>query len=490
MIPAAETPQGSAVSDRSAAPPASDRLASLFARQRVYQHAVRATTAAQRIEKLRRFEQALLARRAEVVAAVRADYERPEFEVDLSESAIVLLELRHLLRNLRRWMRPRRVSTPLSISGTASEIRAEPRGVVLIISPWNYPIHLSFLPLIAAVAAGNCVILKPSELTPNCAAWMRSFLAPLFPEDEVAVIEGDVAEVTALLKLPFDHIFFTGSPAVGKIVMRAAAEHLTSVTLELGGKSPAFVDETADLQVAAEKICWGKFTNAGQSCIAPDYVLVDERVREAFTVALRRRLDESFGAGEAARRASIDFGRMVNARHHQRVRELLDAAVAGGAEIVCGGEMDPATRYIAPTLVTNVRADMALLREEIFGPVLPIVAYQTLDEGIAFINAREKPLAVYVFSRSPSNVESILDRTSAGGTCVNESLLQYFNVHLPFGGAGNSGIGRAHGHAAFLAFSNERGVLRRLFPNPLVRWLYPPFGPKSRWLLNLLARYF
>jgi len=488
MIPAAESPQ--AVAAPASPPQAADRLAGLFARQRVHQHAVRATTAAQRIEKLRRFERALLARRPEVVTAVRADYQRPEFEVDLSESAIVLLELRHLLRHLRRWMRPRRVSTPLSISGTGSEVRAEPRGVVLIISPWNYPIHLSLLPLISAVAAGNCVILKPSELTPNCAAWMREFLAPLFPEDEVAVVEGDVAEVTALLKLPFDHIFFTGSPAVGKIIMRAAAEHLSSVTLELGGKSPAIVDESADVQIAAEKISWGKFTNAGQSCIAPDYVLVDERVREAFTTALRRRLDESFGADAAARGVSPDFGRMVNARHHQRVRALLDDAVAGGAEIVCGGEMDASTNYIAPTLVKNVQGDAALLREEIFGPVLPIVSFHTLDEAVAFINARDKPLALYLFSRSPANVESILNRTSAGGTCVNESLLQYFNMNLPFGGAGHSGIGRAHGHAAFLAFSNERGVLRRLFPNPLVRWLYPPFGARSKWLLNLLSKYF
>ena len=450
MIPAADIPPVSAAPDP--AIPATDRLADLFARQRVHHPAVRATGIAQRREKLRRFESALLARRTEVIEAVRADFKRPAFEVDLSESAIVLLELRHAIRSLRRWMRPRRVRTPLSITGTSSEVRAEPRGVTLILAPWNYPIQLSFLPLVSAIAAGNCVILKPSEFTPQCAAWMRRFLGSLFPEDEIAVVEGDVAEVTALLKLPFDHIFFTGSPAVGKIVMRAAAEHLTSVTLELGGKSPAVIDETADLKLAAEKVAWGKFTNAGQTCIAPDYVLIDERVREDFTAALRQRIDDAFGVDAAKRGASPDFGRMVNARHHERVRAMLDAAVADGAEIVCGGETDPSTHYIAPTLVKNIRGDAALLRDEIFGPVLPLVSYQTLDEAIAFINARDKPLSLYIFSRRPANVEAILSRTSAGGTCVNESLLQYFNAHLPFGGAGNSGVGRAHGHAAFLPF--------------------------------------
>jgi aldehyde dehydrogenase (NAD+) len=488
MTPAAAIPPLSATPVE--ATPATNELGKLFERQRVHHHAVRATTAPQRIEKLRRFESALLARRAEVIEAVRADFQRPVVEVDLAESATILLELRHTIRHLRRWMRPRRVATPLSISGTSSEVRAEPRGVTLIVAPWNYPIQLSFLPLISAIAAGNCVILKPSEFTPHCAAWMRRFLGSLFPEDEIAVAEGDAVVATELLKLPFDHIFFTGSPNVGKIVMRAAAEHLSSVTLELGGKSPAVIDETADIAVAAEKVAWGEFTNAGQTCIAPDYVLVDERVREAFSAALRQRVVLAFGADPAKRAASPDFGRMVNARHHQRVRGMLDAAVAGGAEIIFGGETDAATNYLSPTLVRNVRSDAALLRDEIFGPVLPLVAYHTLDEAIEFINAREKPLALYIFSRSSANIEAILNRTSAGGTSINETLLHYFNANLPFGGAGHSGIGRAHGHAGFLAFSNERAVLRRTFPNPLVRFLYPPLGRKSQWLVNLLSKYF
>ena len=461
----------------------------LFDRQRAHHPAVRATTAAQRREKLRRFHDALLARRAEVIDAVRADFRRPAAEVDLAESAIVLLELRHALRHLRRWMRPRRVSTPLSIMGTSSEVRAEPRGVTLILSPWNYPVQLAFLPLISAIAAGNCAVLKPSELTPNTAAWMRRFLADLFPPDEIALVEGDVSVATELLKLPFDHIFFTGSPAVGKIVMRAAAEHLSSVTLELGGKSPSVVDETANLEDAAAKIVWGKFTNAGQTCIAPDYVLVDERVREGLTAALRQRIGDSFGGDPTKLAASPDFGRVVNARHHQRLRAMLDDAVGGGATVLTGGEAEDASNYLAPTLVGNVGRDAALLRDEIFGPVLPIIPYHTIEEALAFINAREKPLALYIFSRSASNIETILNQTSAGGTCVNETLLQYFNANLPFGGAGNSGIGRAHGHAGFLSFSNERAVLRRAFPNPLVRLLYPPFGKGIQWLVDLLARW-
>ena len=473
------------------APPSFDlgRLNELFARQRSYHPSVRATTAAQRKEKLRRFESALLAQREEVIEAVRTDFKRPVFEVDLSETTVVLRETRHAIRSLSHWMRPRRVSTPLSITGTRSEVRAEPRGVALIIAPWNYPVQLSLLPLVSAVAAGNCVIIKPSEFTPHCGAWMRRFLGTLFPEDEVAVVEGDVAVSTALLKLPFDHIFFTGSPSVGKVVMRAAAEHLTSVTLELGGKSPAVIDETADLQEAASKIAWGKFTNAGQTCIAPDYVLIDGRVRDAFVTALRLRLDEFFGA-EAGKRASTpDYGRMINARHLQRVSGLLEAAKSAGGDIIYGGEVDAEELYLAPTVIQDVPADATLLHDEIFGPVLPVVTYHTLNEAIAFINAREKPLSLYVFSRSNANVEAVLQRTSAGGTCVNETLLHYFNEYLPFGGAGNSGIGRGHGHAGFLSFSNQRAVLHRAFHNPLIRLLYPPFGRGAHWLLNVLAKY-
>ncbi|OAI42517.1 aldehyde dehydrogenase [Verrucomicrobia bacterium SCGC AG-212-E04] len=461
----------------------------LFDRQRAHYPAVRATTAAQRIEKLRHFHDTLLARRGEVIEAVRADFRRPMAEVDMTESAIVLRELRHAMRNLRRWMRPRSVRTPLGIMGTSSEVRAEPRGVTLILSPWNYPVQLAFLPLISAIAAGNCVVLKPSEITPNSAAWMRRFLADLFPPDEIAVAEGDATVATELLRLPFDHIFFTGSPAVGKIVMRAAAEHLASVTLELGGKSPCVVDETADLEEAATKIAWGKFANSGQTCIAPDYVLVDERVREALTSALRRCIGEAYGGDAAKLASSPDFGRIVNARHHQRLRTLVDDAVGAGATVLAGGESDGASNYLAPTLIGNVACESALLHDEIFGPVLPIVAYHTFEEALAFINAREKPLALYIFSRSHANVEAVLNHTSAGGTCVNETLLHYFNENLPFGGAGNSGLGRAHGHAGFLSFSNERAVLRRAFPNPLVRFLYPPFGRGMKWLVNLLAKY-
>ena len=461
----------------------------LYDRQRAHHPAVRATTAALRIAKLRRFHDALLARRGEVIEAVRADFRRPIAEVDLGESAIVLLELRHTMRHLRRWMRPRRVSTPLSIMGTSSEVRAEPRGVTLILSPWNYPVQLAFLPLISAIAAGNCAVVKPSEVTPHTSAWMRRFLAELFPPDEVAVVEGDVAVATELLKLPFDHIFFTGSPAVGKVVMRAAAEHLASVTLELGGKSPSIVDDTADLEEAAAKIVWGKFTNAGQTCIAPDYVLVDDRVREPFTAALRKRIAESFGSDTVRLAESPDFGRVVDARHHRRLRGLLDDAVGAGATVLAGGEVDADSNYLAPTLVGNLSRDSALLCDEIFGPVLPIVPYHTIEEALAFINAREKPLALYIFSRSAANIETLLNQTSAGGTCINETLLQYFNPNLAFGGAGHSGIGRAHGHAGFLSFSNERAVLRRVFPNPLVRLLYPPFGRGMQWIVNLLAKY-
>lgn len=442
--------------------------------------AVASTTAAQRIEKLRRFERAMLAHRDAIRAAMWEDYRKPPEEVDLSEIFPVVSEARHAMRHLRRWMRPRRVATRLALFGTTSRIVYQPKGVVLILAPWNFPFNLTLAPLVSAIAAGNCAMLKPSELTPASTACMKRILGELFEENEVAIFEGGAETAQALLAKKFDHIFFTGSPAVGKIVMKAAAENLTSVTLELGGKSPAIVDASANLDDAARRIAWGKSFNSGQVCIAPDYVLVDERVRAPFLEKLKASLD-ALGGAESR---SI----LVNEKHGARVRRLLDDALARGARIVAGGTGEG--RELAPTIVTDVPPDAAVMREEIFGPILPVLSYRTLDEAFARIESREHPLVLYVFSRAKSAIRDILGRTRAGGTAINHALIHFYQLELPFGGVGHSGVGKSHGFHGFEAFSNARGVLQQRLPFSSLELLFPPYGAKfQKWLIDFTIRH-
>jgi aldehyde dehydrogenase (NAD+) len=451
----------------------------LYALQQGRRAAIGATTASQRIEKLRRFERTILARQDEIRAAMWEDYRKPAAEVDLSEIYPVVSEARHAARHLRSWLRPKRVSTRLALTGAQSRILHEPKGVVLIISPWNFPFNLSLGPLVSAVAAGNCVILKPSEMTPASSACMKRILGDLFDESEVAVVEGDASVSEALLRKKFDHIFFTGSPAVGKLVMHAAAEHLTSVTLELGGKSPVIVDESADLDEAAKKVAWGKYFNCGQICIAPDYVLVHEKVRAPFLEKLRTSID---ALGDASR------GVLVNERHASRVKRLIDTAVSQGAEVVTGGQFRE--REISPTVLTNVSPDAPVMQEEIFGPILPVLSFRTLDEALAMIAGREKPLVLYIFSRSRKIIRRILRGTTAGGTVVNQTLIHFYELSLPFGGVGQSGMGKAHGFYGFEAFSNPRGVLDQRLPFSAIELLYPPYeGKFKKFLIDFTVRW-
>jgi aldehyde dehydrogenase (NAD+) len=446
--------------------------------QRGRRAAVAAGTAAQRIVKIRALENALLARRDEIRQALFDDYKKPAAEVDLSEIYPVLGEARHARRHLRRWMEPHRVPSTLALLGSRSSIVYEPKGVALIISPWNFPINLTLGPLVSAIAAGNCAIIKPSEMTPHASACMKSILADLFDENEVALIEGDGSVAQALLAKKFDHIFFTGSPRVGRIVMKAAAEHLASVTLELGGKSPVIIDRTANLDEAAKKIAWGKFFNSGQICIAPDYLLVDETVRPEFSEKLKRAID---AMGDAR-------GVLVNDAHAARIRMLLDDAVNNGAELVAGGVAKE--RDLSPTLLGNVKSNSAVMQSEIFGPVLPIIGYRSIDEALNVIGEREKPLVMYLFSRSRRFVRDILARTSAGGTVINDTLVHFYQVNLPFGGVGESGIGKSHGFFGFEAFSNARGVLEQPTRFSAIQLMYPPYTKFKQKLIDLTLKYF
>lgn len=434
----------------------------------------------ERIDKLRKLERAMLDRRAEIRAALWEDFRKPAGEADLTDIYAVIAEARHARRHLRKWMKARSVSTPIAFLGSRSRILYEPKGVVLVIGPWNFPFNLTFGPLVSAIAAGNRVIIKPSEVTPKSSACMKRIAADLFDESEVAVIEGDAQVAGALLKRKFDHIFFTGGPAIGKIIMKAAAENLTSVTLELGGKSPVIVDRTANLDEAAKKIAWGKAMNSGQVCIAPDYLLVDESVRAPFLEKLKVQLEKMGAEGSC----SI----IVNDHHARRVGSLLDEAVAAGAKIYSGGKADG--RKIAPTIVENVKPDARLMQEEIFGPVLPVVPYATVDEAMAFVNSKEKPLALYVFSRSREVIDRILAGTSAGGSAVNETVLHFLQTNLPFGGINQSGIGRAHGYFGFEAFSNVRGVMEQPFTFAAIQLMYPPYNAFKQKLIDLTLKYF
>jgi aldehyde dehydrogenase (NAD+) len=461
-------------------------IQAVFNRQRQHAPQMALTTATERIERIQRIRQWIETHEADLMQAMHADFRKPAAEVLLGDLGALIYEIKHTCKHLKGWMKPQRVSTPLPLIGTTGHVHHEPKGNVLIISPWNYPFGLALKPLVTAISAGNVAIIKPSEMTPNVSRAVKTMISELFPPEEVAVFEGDATVATQLLELPFNHIFFTGSPAVGKVVMAAAAKHLASVTLELGGKSPVIVDETANIQTAAEQIAWGKFFNNGQTCIAPDYLLVHESVKEPFMQAFRASVSKMYGANESAVAQSADYCRIVNGRHFKRVRHLIEDAVQQGARITLGGQTDESDNFIAPTVVEGVTDNMALMQEEIFGPVLPVIPYRDRDEVLRAINSREKPLALYIQSRSRQNINYIMERTSAGDTVINDLMWQFGHMEIPFGGVNNSGIGKSNGYFGFQEFSNQRGVIRRDFGTS--KFIYPPYTDKIQKLISFLVK--
>jgi aldehyde dehydrogenase (NAD+) len=404
----------------------------------------------------------------ELVAALHTDLGRPELEGFATDIGATRAEIKHTLKHFESWAKPRRAMMPVTVQPAKGRVIPEPLGVALVIAPWNYPVQLLLNPVAAAIAAGNCVVAKPSELAPATSAVLARLMAKYLDDQAVVVVEGAVPETTALLEQPFDHIFFTGSTNVGRVVMTAAAKHLTPVTLELGGKSPTIVAADADIDVAARRIVWGKFVNAGQTCIAPDYVLVDASVRDRLVDRMAATVDEFYGTDP---KASPDFGRVVNANHLSRLQRLLDTA---GGTVAIGGVVDEADKYVAPTVVLDPDPDAPIMGEEIFGPILPVLAVESVDDAIRFVNERPKPLALYVFSGSGDTVDDVLARTTSGGACVNQTLLHILPSDLPFGGVGPSGMGGYHGQAGFDTFSHLRSVLYKpQRPDPKI--LYPPY---------------
>lgn len=422
-----------------------------------------------RVQQLNRLKAAVLGRQADIVAAVKADLGRSDYEGYFELG--VMGELDYILKRLRSWGKPRRMALPLTQLPGSAWVQPEPLGVVLIIGPWNYPFQLLLSPLMGAIAAGNCAILKPSEHAPATSRVVADLVKATFDPRYVAVIEGGVETSQALLAQKFDHIFFTGGDRVGQIVMAAAAQHLTPVTLELGGKSPCLVHGDADLRVAARRIIWGKFVNMGQTCVAPDYVLVQAAVKPALLKEMRQAMEEFFGSDPAQ---SPDLGRIVNQRQFDRLVQLLE-----GEEVAVGGQTDSGDRYIAPTILDNVSWDAPVMQEEIFGPLLPVLTYEKIEEAIAQINARSKPLALYLFTTDEALQNTVLSSTSSGSVCLNDVFLQVAIWGLPFGGVGRSGIGAYHGKASFETFSHRKSVLKK----PLwldLGWRYAPYANKFK----------
>jgi aldehyde dehydrogenase (NAD+) len=433
----------------------------------------------QRITQLRQLRRLLVEQEDRFVAALAADLAKPAVEAYTTEIGFTIAEIDHAIAGLPQWMAPERIKVPLTFKPGSARVVSQPLGVVLVIAPWNYPLQLSLAPLAAALSAGNAVVVKPSELAPATSAALADLVPAYLDSRAVAVVEGGAAEARVLLAEHFDHIFYTGGSKVAKIVLRAAAEHLTPVTLELGGKSPAIVAADADVDVAAHRITWGRFTNAGQTCVAPDYVLVHRDVEDELLGGILRVVHDFYGDDP---RSSADYGRIVDERHFDRLTELI---AAGGYEaVVTGGVGDRDTRYLAPTVLAGVQPDAAVMQEEIFGPILPVLAVADLDEAVRFVNARPAPLAMYLFTNDDASADRVIERTRSGGATVNHTMLHVALPDLPFGGVGASGTGAYHGKAGFDTFSHRRSVLAKP-ARPDVPVLYPPY---KRWKEAILRR--
>jgi aldehyde dehydrogenase (NAD+) len=466
-----------------------DHIANTFSSMKKKTEALRTEPIKNRKERLSKLRAWIHNNRSSIHKAMYSDFKKPAVEVDAIEIFHVLNEIKLATDNLDAWTRPKKIDAPITMIGTRSIIQYEPRGLCLVIAPWNYPFSLAVGPIVSALAAGNAVILKPSELTPNVSALLNKMVTEIFEDDVVTVFEGGPEVSQHLLKLPFDHIFFTGSPGIGKVVMKAAAEHLTSVTLELGGKTPTIITTSANIKDAAQRTAVAKFVNNGQTCIAPDYMFVDEKIAPKFMEAFIDQTKKLFSDGGSFEK-SASYCRIVNDKHFTRLNELLQDALNSGAKLELGGNTDPATRFMPPMVLTQVSPSAKLMSEEIFGPILPIITYKNLEEVIENINSRPKALALYVYSNDRKTTDTILKRTTSGAACINDSGIHFLHHNLPFGGVNNSGIGKSHGHYGFLAFSNEKPVLKQKSGFTSVRAFYPPYTSLSKKLMDWFLKLF
>jgi aldehyde dehydrogenase (NAD+) len=438
-----------------------ESFSELLVKQREFFHTGKTKDIAHRMQSLTKLDQVIRSHEVEIMAALKKDLNKSDFEAYMSEIGILLEEIRFALKNLKKWSKPQKVKSALAQVGSKSYIYPEPYGVVLIIAPWNYPVQLSFAPLIGAIAAGNCAVLKPSELTPETSKLISDLIDKNFPSEYISVLQGNAETTQLLLKEKFDYIFFTGSVTVGKVIMEAAAKHLTPVTLELGGKSPCIVHKDANLKLAAKRIAWGKFINAGQTCVAPDYLYVHSDVKDQFIVSLKEAILEIYSEDVFK---SGTFTRIVSNRHFKRLVTFLE-----DGKIIHGGRQNSDSLTIEPTLLGDVTWDDPVMQEEIFGPILPIFDYDNEGAMINKINDRPKPLALYIFSEGMDFQEKILNSISFGGGCINDTVFHLSSPYLPFGGVGESGMGAYHGKGSFDVFSHHKGILKQttIFDLPL-----------------------
>ncbi len=439
-----------------------------------------------RIQQLSILKKAITENEDDILKACKSDMRKPPLEAYTSERGIVLNEVDYALKNLKSWSKPKRVRTPLRHTRffgiaqhflASSFIYSEPYGVVLIMGPWNYPFQLILNPLVGAIAAGNCSVLKPSEITPHASGIIARIIGGYFDPDFISVIEGGAETAQSLLAEKFDYIFFTGGTRVGKMVMEAAAKHLTPIALELGGKNPCIVDSDVHVEHAAKRIVWAKFFNAGQTCMTTDYILADKLIKKKLLQSIKKTIKEFYGDDPSK---SPDYGRIINGKHFERLSRLLKEG-----DIVIGGGINPTDRYIAPTVIENASPEHEIMKEEIFGPILPVIEYEKLDDAISFVNERPKPLALFFFSRDKQKQDRVLRETSSGGGCINETFVHEINFCLPFGGVGNSGIGKYHGKFSYDTFSNKKGIMKKSFLFDL-KLRYPPYKNKFERLRKFL----
>ncbi|WP_186757004.1 aldehyde dehydrogenase family protein [Echinicola salinicaeni] len=474
------------------APITLQELSNTFSIQKIKAYNKRYSTAEERIATLKKLREWIKKNQQEISKAIYADFKKPATEVAITETAYVLMEINHAIKNLASWMKPKKVTTPLYFLGSKSYTIIEPKGQALIIAPWNFPFNLSIGPLVSALAAGCTVCLKPSELTPHTSALVRRLCMENFEKDEVAIFEGDAEMAKQLLALPFDHIFFTGSPGIGKMVMNAAAQHLSSVTLELGGKSPVVIDKNYDLNDAVPKIATGKWINCGQTCIAPDFLFVHESQKERLLDDLSHQIQKMYPTKKADKSSNKDYGRIISRKHLNRLQHLLTDAQTKGATIRHGGEIKAEENFMEPTIVTGMTEEMLLMKEEIFGPILPIITYSKTEDILNYMSHKAKPLAFYLFSEDKSTIEMMQKSISAGTMAINVCGIQYLQNSLPFGGTKESGMGKAHGYAGFLTFSNEKAVLKQRKGKTPLNMFYPPYDLKTNKIiaafLNILAK--
>ncbi len=460
----------------------------LYSVQQSYRIAAARTSVHERKAKIKKLKQEIIAHQQEFRDAMYKDYFKPAVEVDLAEILVLLNEINYLLNKLNAWVSKHRVGTPWFLFGANSYIQYEAKGQVLVISPWNYPIHLTIMPLLHSYAAGNVTLIKPSEFTPYTTAVVKKVIENVFSEQEASVIEGDADVSKYITSLRFDHIFFTGSPQIGKLVMKAAAVHLTSVTLELGGKSPMIVDDTCDLDLAATFASSNKLLNSGQYCIAPDYIFVHEDRKRLFIEKMISQFKSRAGS-DVHSLANGDYCQIINLRQAKRVKELLEDAISKGAKVEYRTGEDEDT-LIGPVILSGTNKNMAIDHDEIFGPICTIKSYKKIDEVIEYINAGEKPLSLFLFSSDLSTKKRVRKETSSGNMCINTTQIHYFNYNLPFGGINHSGMGKSHGFYSFKEFSNAKAVINQWIPWPSTLLFFPPFNSNTKRLVEILLRFF